>query len=106
MLETIERMEAVTKLRLSAQPTPGRATSGAEHLPVLAGCMASRAPLVLHNVRVVGGCCGTTPEHIRQISRMGSGARSVKGSRVWLGWPSTARAAGVGDGCARALRRE
>src|SRR5207245_11139278 len=22
---------------------------------------------ILHNVRLVGGCCGTTPEHIRQI---------------------------------------
>src|SRR2546422_6892925 len=22
---------------------------------------------ILHNVRVVGGCCGTTPDHIRQI---------------------------------------
>jgi homocysteine S-methyltransferase len=30
--------------------------------------MASYARrFVLHNVRVVGGCCGTTPEHIRQI---------------------------------------
>jgi homocysteine S-methyltransferase len=30
--------------------------------------MASYARrFILHNVRVVGGCCGTTPEHIRQI---------------------------------------
>ena len=30
--------------------------------------MASYARrFVLHNVRLVGGCCGTTPEHIRQI---------------------------------------
>src|SRR5262249_58515879 len=30
--------------------------------------MASYARrFIMHNVRVVGGCCGTTPEHIRQI---------------------------------------
>jgi homocysteine S-methyltransferase len=30
--------------------------------------MASYARrFILHNVRIVGGCCGTTPEHIRQI---------------------------------------
>ncbi len=30
--------------------------------------MASYARrFILHNVRLVGGCCGTTPEHIRQI---------------------------------------
>ena len=30
--------------------------------------MASYARrFVQHNVRLVGGCCGTTPEHIRQI---------------------------------------
>ena len=30
--------------------------------------MASYARrFILHNVRVVGGCCGTTPEHIKQI---------------------------------------
>ena len=30
--------------------------------------MASYARrFILHNVRLVGGCCGTTPEHIRQM---------------------------------------
>jgi homocysteine S-methyltransferase len=70
MLETIERMEAVTKLRLSAQPNAGkpRDVEGRNIYLCSPEYMASYARrFVAHNVRVVGGCCGTTPEHIRQI---------------------------------------
>jgi homocysteine S-methyltransferase len=70
MLETIERMEAVTKLRLSAQPNAGkpRDVEGRNIYLCSPEYMASYARrFILHNVRVVGGCCGTTPEHIRQI---------------------------------------
>jgi len=70
MLETIERMEAVTKLRLSAQPNAGkpRDVEGRNIYLCSPEYMASYARrFIQHNVRVVGGCCGTTPEHIRQI---------------------------------------
>ena len=70
MLETIERMEAVTKRRLSAQPNAGkpRDVEGRNIYLCSPEYMASYARrFILHNVRVVGGCCGTTPEHIRQI---------------------------------------
>jgi homocysteine S-methyltransferase len=70
MLETIERMEAVTRLRLSAQPNAGkpRDVEGRNIYLCSPEYMASYARrFVLHNVRVVGGCCGTTPEHIREI---------------------------------------
>src|SRR5580693_8972820 len=70
MLETIERMEAVTKQRLSAQPNAGkpRDVEGRNIYLCSPEYMASYARrFILHNVRVVGGCCGTTPEHIRQI---------------------------------------
>ncbi len=70
MLETIERMEAVTKQRLSAQPNAGkpRDVEGRNIYLCSPEYMASYARrFMLHNVRVVGGCCGTTPEHIRQI---------------------------------------
>src|SRR6202158_2152749 len=70
MIETIERMEAVTKRRLSAQPNAGkpRDVEGRNIYLCSPEYMASYARrFVLHNVRVVGGCCGTTPEHIRQI---------------------------------------
>ncbi|MES1254626.1 MAG: bifunctional homocysteine S-methyltransferase/methylenetetrahydrofolate reductase [Acidobacteriota bacterium] len=70
MLETIERMAAVTKLRLSAQPNAGRPrdVEGRNIYLCSPEYMASYARrFILHNVRIVGGCCGTTPEHIRQI---------------------------------------
>jgi homocysteine S-methyltransferase len=77
MLETIERMEAVTPLKLSAQPNAGkpRDVEGRNIYLCSPEYMASYARrFVLHNVRVVGGCCGTTPEHIRQIKAAVRGA--------------------------------
>src|SRR5438046_1432704 len=70
MLETIERMAAVTPLRLSAQPNAGkpRDVEGRNIYLCSPEYMASYARrFILHNVRIVGGCCGTTPEHIKQI---------------------------------------
>ncbi len=70
MLDTIERMAAVTTLRLSAQPNAGqpRDVEGRNIYLCSPDYMASYARrFILHNVRMVGGCCGTTPEHIRQI---------------------------------------
>jgi homocysteine S-methyltransferase len=94
MLETIERMEAVTRLRLSAQPNAGkpRDVEGRNIYLCSPEYMASYARrFILHNVRVVGGCCGTTPEHIRQIKM------AVKGTVA-----STALSAGAGaDAAAR-----
>jgi methionine synthase I (cobalamin-dependent)/5,10-methylenetetrahydrofolate reductase len=70
MLDTIERMAAVTKRRLSAQPNAcqPRDVEGRNIYLCSPEYMASYARrFIMHNVRVVGGCCGTTPEHIRQI---------------------------------------
>jgi homocysteine S-methyltransferase len=70
MLDTIERMEAVTSRPLSAQPNAGkpRDVEGRNIYLCSPEYMASYARrFMLHNVRIVGGCCGTTPEHIRQI---------------------------------------
>ncbi len=78
MLETIERMEAVTPLKLSAQPNAGkpRDVEGRNIYLCSPEYMASYARrFVLHGVRVVGGCCGTTPEHIRQIKAAVRGAQ-------------------------------
>jgi homocysteine S-methyltransferase len=88
MLETIERMEAVTRLRLSAQPNAGkpRDVEGRNIYLCSPEYMASYARrFIQHNVRIVGGCCGTTPEHIRQIKAavrgLGSVAPKAAGSR-------------------------
>ena len=70
MLDTIERMAAVTKRRLSAQPNAGqpRDVEGRNIYLCSPEYMASYARrFIMHSVRVMGGCCGTTPEHIRQI---------------------------------------
>ncbi len=80
MLETVERMAAVTGLRLSAQPNAGRPreVEGRNIYLCSPEYMASYARrFVLHNVRVVGGCCGTTPEHIRQIKAAVRGATAA-----------------------------
>jgi methionine synthase I (cobalamin-dependent)/5,10-methylenetetrahydrofolate reductase len=70
MLDTIERMAAVTARKLSAQPNAGqpRDVEGRNIYLCSPDYMASYARrFIMHNVRLVGGCCGTTPEHIRQI---------------------------------------
>src|SRR5262245_13935355 len=70
MLDTIERIAAVTSLKLSAQPNAGkpRDVEGRNIYLCSPEYMASYARrFILHNVRLVGGCCGTTPDHIRQI---------------------------------------
>src|ERR671914_616060 len=70
MLETIDRLAQTTHARLSAQPNAGkpRDIEGRNIYLSSPEYMASYARrFVLHGVRLVGGCCGTTPEHIRQI---------------------------------------
>ena len=70
MLETIERMARATTKRLSAQPNAGRPRDIEGRNIYLSSpeYMASYARrFVQRGVRLVGGCCGTTPEHIRQI---------------------------------------
>ncbi len=70
MLETIERMASVTRARFSAQPNAGRPRDIEGRNIYLSSpeYMASYARRFMsQGVRLVGGCCGTTPEHIRQI---------------------------------------
>jgi homocysteine S-methyltransferase len=70
MLEAIERMAAVTRARLSAMPNAGlpRHVEGRNIYLCSPDYMASYARRFLQTgVKLVGGCCGTTPEHIRAI---------------------------------------
>jgi homocysteine S-methyltransferase len=94
MLETIERMEAVTRLRLSAQPNAGkpRDVEGRNIYLCSPEYMASYARrFITHNVRIVGGCCGTTPEHIRQIKAAvrGLGSTPARTVGVSIAKPTT-----------------
>src|SRR6202008_1821436 len=68
MLDAIERVRAATSLPLAAQPNAGipRSVEGRNIYLCSPEYMASYArKFVASGVRVVGGCCGTTPEHIR-----------------------------------------
>jgi methionine synthase I (cobalamin-dependent)/5,10-methylenetetrahydrofolate reductase len=96
MLDTIERMAAVTRLTLSAQPNAGRPrdVEGRNLYLCSPEYMASYARrFILHNVRIVGGCCGTTPEHIRQIK---TAVRSLARSTPVVGAAGAGSAAGAG----------
>ncbi len=67
MVEIICRYRSATDLPLFARPnagTPRRAGEGWEY-PYTPGQMAEMLPALLdEGVGMIGGCCGTTPEHI------------------------------------------
>jgi homocysteine S-methyltransferase len=70
MLETLEKMGGYTNKPLSALPNAGLPASvdGRNIYLCSAEYMAHYASRFLQaGARVVGGCCGTTPEHIREI---------------------------------------
>lgn len=72
MLETVERLaEACGDVPLVAQPNAGkpRDIEGRNIYLCSPEYMATYARrFIASGVRLVGGCCGTTPEHIRQIA--------------------------------------
>ncbi len=68
MLEAMERVRAATSLPISAQPNAGipRSVEGRNIYLCSPEYMASYARrFVSAGVRLIGGCCGTTPDHIR-----------------------------------------
>jgi methionine synthase / methylenetetrahydrofolate reductase(NADPH) len=83
MLEAMERVRALTSLPLSAQPNAGipRSVDGRNIYLCSPEYMASYArKFVAAGVRVVGGCCGTTPEHTRVMKsalRVGEARRTA-----------------------------
>jgi methionine synthase I (cobalamin-dependent)/5,10-methylenetetrahydrofolate reductase len=70
MLDAVERLRAATSLPLAAQPNAGmpRSVEGRNIYLCSPEYMASYArKFVAAGVRLVGGCCGTTPEHIQEM---------------------------------------
>ncbi|HEU5452104.1 MAG TPA: bifunctional homocysteine S-methyltransferase/methylenetetrahydrofolate reductase [Terriglobales bacterium] len=70
MLEAMERVRRVTEAPLSAQPNAGmpRSVEGRNIYLCSPEYMASYAKkFVAAGVKVLGGCCGTTPDHIRSM---------------------------------------
>jgi homocysteine S-methyltransferase len=70
MLDALERLRAITPKPLSAQPNAGipRSVEGRNIYLCSPEYMASYAKkFVGVGVTLVGGCCGTTPDHIRSM---------------------------------------
>ena len=99
ILDAIEKMAAVTQRKLSAQPNAGmpREVGGRSMYMASPEYMATYARhLVQAGAKVIGGCCGTTPDHIKSMvegirplvprleSREAAGARARGTSRVRL----------------------
>jgi methionine synthase I (cobalamin-dependent)/5,10-methylenetetrahydrofolate reductase len=92
MLETLEQMAERTSARLSAQPNAGkpRDVEGRNIYLSSPEYLASYARrFIATGVRIVGGCCGTTPEHIRHMRV----AARLQGASV--GSAARARATGI-----------
>ncbi len=71
ILEAIERMAPLTSRKLSAQPNAGmpREVGGRSMYMASPEYMATYARhLIQAGAKIVGGCCGTTPEHIRAMA--------------------------------------
>src|SRR5215213_1830098 len=70
ILDAIEKMVPLTRKKISAQPNAGmpRDVGGRSMYMASPEYMASYARhLVQAGAKVVGGCCGTTPEHIHAM---------------------------------------
>lgn len=87
LLPILERMRKVTELPLVAQPNAGtpRMIEGRFFYVTSPEYMAKAARRFISDagVAVVGGCCGTTPEHIRAVAEsVKSVQRASKGGRI------------------------
>jgi methionine synthase / methylenetetrahydrofolate reductase(NADPH) len=90
MLDAMERVRALTTLPLAAQPNAGipRSVEGRNIYLCSPEYMASYArKFVAAGVSLVGGCCGTTPEHIREMKsslRIGGARAKVSVAKTKL----------------------
>jgi homocysteine S-methyltransferase len=71
MLDAIEEMAAVTAKKLSCQPNAGlpREVNGRQMYMASPEYFAKYAKRLIHKgVKFIGGCCGTTPEHVKMMA--------------------------------------
>lgn len=84
MLDAIERVRALTSLPLAAQPNAGmpRSVEGRNIYLCSPEYMASYTrKFVAAGVQLIGGCCGTTPDHIRAM-KSALRVRDARGKRA------------------------
>ncbi|MEA2568254.1 MAG: methionine synthase / methylenetetrahydrofolate reductase [Acidobacteriota bacterium] len=71
MLDAVEEMTAISAKKISAQPNAGlpRDVNGRQMYMASPDYMAKYAKRLIHKgVKFLGGCCGTTPEHIKVMA--------------------------------------
>jgi homocysteine S-methyltransferase len=71
MLDAIEEMAAVTARKISCQPNAGlpRDVNGRQMYMASPDYFAKYAKRLIHKgVKFIGGCCGTTPEHVKMMA--------------------------------------
>ena len=94
MLDAVERMAKVTDRPLSAQPNAGLPRAVGDRKIYLASpeYMAQYARRMIDaGALFVGGCCGTSPDHVRKIRTVVASAQ-VSVARVRVGVGGTAQA--------------
>jgi len=85
VLEAIEQMARVTRKPLSAQPNAGLPRAIGDRKiymasPEYLGTYAKT--LVEAGARFVGGCCGTTPDHIREVASFVQSVSPRRASKI------------------------
>lgn len=98
-LEVVERMAAAVSVRLCAQPNAGypRVSEQGLRYPATPQSFAEYvARLVAAGAGIVGGCCGTTSDHIAAMRRALSGEVAAERISLGIGPP------GVSEEAARA----
>jgi homocysteine S-methyltransferase len=106
MLDIIERIAHITSKKLSVQPNAGKPKNieGRNIYLCSPEYMASYAKkFVRYGVRLVGGCCGTTPQHIKAIR---AAVRSVTPNAARASTTSTVGAVYDRQGAHRAPLQE
>ena len=99
ILDAVERMAPLTRRKIAAQPNAGmpRDVGGRSMYMASPEYMASYARhLFQAGARVLGGCCGTTPDHIHAMSEgirplSPRIARAASGGQVIVGTAPTLR---------------
>ena len=85
ILDALERMTAVTSLPLSAQPNAGLPRTVGDRKIYMASpeYMARYARRMAEvGARFIGGCCGTTPDHIRAMGQALEGLEQAPARRA------------------------
>jgi methionine synthase I (cobalamin-dependent)/5,10-methylenetetrahydrofolate reductase len=84
MLDAVEEMAAVSAKKISCQPNAGlpRDVNGRQMYMASPEYFSKYAKRLIHKgVKFIGGCCGTTPEHVKM---MGDAVRPLSPRRTFV----------------------